>query len=209
MFRFCGQKTWRLRSCFFPRLQRLWGKVRRFITRLRFCACVCVWRSACAHQFHFFSGQDQSTVAQRAEMTVAECSLTSCVWTRFPNMFPHYAWGLHVNIEEKKLIHSNWTNKEVCAKIQQAVGPHKDLLTITKRRNLICNGYVSHSSGLAKTILQGLVKGGRRQLRQTEEEVGRQRQGMDRPGVRQIPETGKNGGNWLWNHLWFPNDRRS
>ena len=40
---------------------------------------------------------------------------------------------------------------------------------------------------LAKIILQGTVKGGRRQ-RQTEEEVGRQHQGMGRPGVRQVPE---------------------
>ena len=36
------------------------------------------WRSACAHQFHF-SGQDKSTVAQRAETIVAKCSLKSCV----------------------------------------------------------------------------------------------------------------------------------
>ena len=43
-----------------------------------------------------------------------------------------------------------------------------------------------------KTILQGTVKGGRRQGRQ--EEVGRQHQGMDRPGVRQVPEgSGKQG----------------
>ena len=40
------------------------------------------WRSARAHQLHSLC-QDQSTVAQRAEMTVAECSLTSCVWARF------------------------------------------------------------------------------------------------------------------------------
>ena len=30
--------------------------------------------------------------------------------------------------------------------------------------------------------------GGREKTRQTEEEVGRQHQGMDRPGVRQVPE---------------------
>ena len=48
------------------------------------------WRSALAHQFHFL-GQDQSTVAQRAETTVAECSLTSCVGARFPDRFPHYS----------------------------------------------------------------------------------------------------------------------
>ena len=48
-------------------------------------------------------------------------------------------------------------------------------------------GHVCHSSGLAKTILQGTVKRCKK-TRQTEKEVGRQRQGMDRPGVRQVPE---------------------
>ena len=51
------------------------------------------------------------------------------------------------------------------AKIQQAIGPHEDL-TIVKRRRLHRYGHVSSSSGLAKTILQGTVKGGRRQDRQ-------------------------------------------
>ena len=55
------------------------------------------------------------------------------------------------------------TNKEVRAKIQQAIGPHEDLLTIVKRRRLQWYGLFSRSSGLAKTILQGTVKGGRRQ----------------------------------------------
>ena len=58
------------------------------------------------------------------------------------------------------------TNQEVRAKIQQAIGPHKDLLTIVKRHKLRWNGYVSRSSGLAKTISQGTVKRGRRQGRQ-------------------------------------------
>ena len=58
------------------------------------------------------------------------------------------------------------TNEEVRAKIQQAIGPHEDLLTIVKRCKLQRYGHVSHSSGLAKTILQGTVKGGRRQGRQ-------------------------------------------
>ena len=44
------------------------------------------------------------------------------------------------------------TNEEVCAKIQQAIGPHEDLLTIVKRRKLKWYGHVSRSSGLAKTI---------------------------------------------------------
>ena len=53
------------------------------------------------------------------------------------------------------------TNEEVHVKIQQAIG-----LTIVKRRKLQWYGHVSGSSGLAKIILQGTVKGGRRQGRQ-------------------------------------------
>ena len=93
----------------------------------------------------------------------------------------------------RKILHISYkdhvTNEKVRAKIQQATGPHKDLLTIVKRGKLQWYGHVSRSSGLAKTILQGKVKGGRRHGRQ-EEEVGRQHQGMDRPGVRQAPEGG-------------------
>ena len=80
------------------------------------------------------------------------------------------------------------TNEEVCAKIQLAIGPHQDLLTIVKRHKLQWYGHVCRSSGLAKTILQDTVKGGRMKTRQTGEEVGRQHQGIDRPGVRQVPE---------------------
>ena len=57
-------------------------------------------------------------------------------------------------------------NEEVRAMVQQAIGPHEDLLTIVKRHKLQWYGHISHSSGLAKTILQGTVKGGRRQGRQ-------------------------------------------
>ena len=78
------------------------------------------------------------------------------------------------------------TNEEVRAKIQQAIGPHEDILTIVKKRKLQWYGHVSRSSGLAKTILHGTVKGGRRG--QAEEEVGRQHKGIDRPGVWQVPQ---------------------
>ena len=69
---------------------------------------------------------------------------------------------------------------KVRAKIQQAIGPHEDLLTIGRRHKLQWYGHVSRSSGLAKTILQGTVKGGKK-TRQTGEELERQLQGMDRP----------------------------
>ena len=58
------------------------------------------------------------------------------------------------------------TNEEVYAKNQQAIEPLESLLTILKRRKLKWYGHVSHLSGLAKTILRGTVKGGRRQGRQ-------------------------------------------
>ena len=50
------------------------------------------------------------------------------------------------------------TNEKARAKIQQAIGPYEDLLTIVKRRRLHWYGHVSRSSGLAKTILQGTLK---------------------------------------------------
>ena len=49
--------------------------------------------------------------------------------------------------------------------IQQAIRSHDDLTTV-KRRKLQLYSHISRSSGLAKTILQGTVKGGRRQGRQ-------------------------------------------
>ena len=78
----------------------------------------------------------------------------------------------HGNEVLHKILHISYkdhvTNQEVCAKIQQARGPHEDVQTIVKRCKLQWYGHVSRSSGLAKTILQGTVKGGRRQGRQRE-----------------------------------------
>ena len=63
----------------------------------------------------------------------------------------------------RKILHFSYkdhvTNEKACAKIQQKIGPHEDLLTILKRHKLQWYGYVSCSSGLAKTIFQGTVKG--------------------------------------------------
>ena len=54
-----------------------------------------------------------------------------------------------------KILHISYkdhvTDKEDRAKIQQAIGPHEDLLMIVKRRKLQWYGHVSRSSGLAKT----------------------------------------------------------
>ena len=72
----------------------------------------------------------------------------------------------------RKILHTSYkdhvTNEQVRAKIQQAIGPHEDLLTNAKRRKLQWYGHVYRSSGLTKIILQGTVKRGRRQARQRE-----------------------------------------
>ena len=86
------------------------------------------------------------------------------------------------------------TNEEVHAKIQQAIGPH-GLLTMVKRRNLQWYGHVSRSSGLAKTILQGTVKGERRQGGQRKwwEDNIREWTGLDFVKSQRAVE---NGGKW-------------
>ena len=102
------------------------------------------------------------------------------------------------------------TNEEVHAKIQQAIGPQEDLLTIVKRRKQQWYGHVSRSSGLAKTILQGTVKGGRRQggQRKRWQDNIREWTGLESASSKGQWRTGKNGENWLQNHLWCPNDPR-
>ena len=115
----------------------------------------------------------------------------------------------------RKILHISYkdhvTDEEVRAKIQQAIGPHEDLLTIVKRRKLQWYGQVSSSSGLAKTILQGTVKGGRRQDRQRErwEDNIREWTGLEFGKSRRVVESREQWKqNWLRNHLWCPKDPR-
>ena len=58
------------------------------------------------------------------------------------------------------------TYKEVHNRIQNAIRVHDDLLTMVKTRKLSWYGHVSRFSGMAKTVLQGTVKGARRRGRQ-------------------------------------------
>ena len=63
------------------------------------------------------------------------------------------------------------TNEEVRNRTRQAIGPHEDLLTTVKQQKLRWYGHITRSSGLAKTVMQGTVQGGRRR--------GRQRKGWE------------------------------
>ena len=58
------------------------------------------------------------------------------------------------------------TNDAVRDRIRRAIGPYEDILTTVKKRKLKWFGHVSRSSGFAKTILQGIVQGGRRKGQQ-------------------------------------------
>ena len=103
----------------------------------------------------------------------------------------------------RKILHISYkdhaTNEEVRAKIQQAIGPHEDLLTIVKRCKLQWYGHVSSSSGLAKTIMQGRVKGGRRQGRQRKrrEDYIREWTGLEFAKSQGAVKYRENGVNWL------------
>ena len=114
----------------------------------------------------------------------------------------------------RKILHISYkdhvTNEEVRAKIQQAIGPHEDLLTTVKKRKLQWYGHVSRSSGLAKTILQGTVKRGRRQGRQRKrwEDNIREWTGLEFGKSQKAVENRKNWRKLVANHLWFPNDPR-
>ena len=74
----------------------------------------------------------------------------------------------------RKILHISYkdhvTNEEVCAKIQQAIGPHKDLLNIVKRQTeavWTCLPFIrSGPNHLARHGEKGKT------TRQTEEEVG-------------------------------------
>ena len=58
------------------------------------------------------------------------------------------------------------TNEEVQNRVKCVLGPYTNLLTVVKQRKLTWYGHVTRSSGLAKTIMQGTVPGGRKKGRQ-------------------------------------------
>ena len=79
------------------------------------------------------------------------------------------------------------TNEEVRTTIQQAIGPYEDPPDHRKETQTAvvwsCLPFIrSGQNHLARHSERG------KKTRQTEEEVERQYQGMDRPGVRQVPE---------------------
>ena len=90
----------------------------------------------------------------------------------------------------RKTVHISYkdqvTNEEVRAKIQQAIGPYEDLLTMVKiRKTAVAWSSLMFIRSGQNHLARHSERG--KKTRQTEEDVGRQHQGMDRPGVRHVP----------------------
>ena len=100
------------------------------------------------------------------------------------------------------------TNEEVRRKIQAAIGEYDELLTLVKKRKLRWFGHVSRSSGLAKTILQGTVKGKRKRGRQKKswEDNIKEWTGMDFASSTRAAENRSRWKGLLRIHLWCPDD---
>ena len=77
------------------------------------------------------------------------------------------------------------TNEEVRRKIQAAIGEYDELLTLVKERKLRWFGHVSRSFWFSKDNPTGHSER-KKKKRQTEEEVGRQYQRVDRNGLCQL-----------------------
>ena len=138
------------------------------------------------------------------------CSLVTSIF-----LYACESWTLTAELQRRiqvvemmcyrKILHISYkdhvNNEEVCAKIQQAIGPHKDLLTILKRCYWSCfpfirsgqNHFAGHSERGKKT-------------RQTRGRGGKTTSGNGQAwssaGPRRQWRTGKNWRNRLRNHLW-------
>ena len=111
-----------------------------------------------------------------------------------------YCTILHISYKD------HVTNEEVYAKIQQAIWPHVDLLTIVDT-NWSSMDMPSIHQIWPKLSCKAPWKG-------EEDKAGRKKgwkttsgngQARSSRSPRRHWRTEKNGGNWLWSHLWCPN----
>ena len=118
----------------------------------------------------------------RMDKNISLASKVKLMWTLILSIFLYAceSWILTAEIERRiqslkmrcyrRLLNISYkdhvTNEEVCNRIQNATEIHDDLLIMVKKRKLRWYGHISRCSGMAKTILQGTVKGARRKGRQ-------------------------------------------
>ena len=100
------------------------------------------------------------------------------------------------------------TNEEVRKKIQTVIGEYDELLTLVKKRKLWWFDHVSRYPGLAKTILQGTVKGKEKEAhgRSGGKTISKSGQELTFPAQLGQLKTGQDGNGLLRIHLWCPDD---
>ena len=100
------------------------------------------------------------------------------------------------------------TNEEVCRNIQAAIREYEELLTLVRTRKLTWFGHVLRSSGLGKTILQGTVKGKRKEAdrRRGGKTILKSGQEWTLPAQLEQLKTGQDGKGLLRIHLWCHDD---
>ena len=120
-------------------------------------------------------GSKPEVLSRIAQATAALTKLKP-IWRDNIFLYACESWTLTAEVEKRtqafemrcyrRLLNISYkdhvTNEEVRRKIQAAIGKYDELLTLVKKRKLRWFGHVSRSSGLAKTILQGTVKGKRK-----------------------------------------------
>ena len=86
-------------------------------------------------------------------------------------------------------------------KLRKTISAYEDLLTSVNRRKLKWHGHVTQSSGLAKTVLQGTVQGGRQRGRQRKrwEDISSSQARLALNGISYCRKlrTARSGGSWL------------
>ena len=123
-------------------------------------------------------------------------------------LYAYESWTLTAELQRRiqalemrwyrKILHilykDHVTNEEVRAKIQQATGPRRP----PNHRRETQTAVVWSCFPFIRSVQNHLARhsGSGKKTRQTEEEVRRQHQGMDRPGVRQVPEGSGEQGKW-------------
>ena len=91
-------------------------------------------------------------------------------------LYAYETWALTADLERRiqdlemrcywRLLGISYKDKEVAHRNEQANGHCKSLLSTVKRRKLKWFGHETRGEGLAKTVLQGTVRGGRKRIRQ-------------------------------------------
>ena len=137
------------------------------------------------HQWH--QHRDQSKCAAMSHPSA--CRLVNHGPPKQSSKEEYNQWKCGANARYYTSYKDHVTNEGVRAKTQQAIGLREDR-SIVKRRKLRWYDHVTRSSGLAKTILQGTVKGERRQDRQRKrwEDNNREWTGLELPKSQRAVE---------------------